>query len=223
MKTACIYAIRNRLTGKVYVGSTRELDIRWAEHKELLTQGLHSPKMQAAWDASAPEDWEWVVIEEGIPLIHQFASEQYWIDAFDSCRVGLNSNPRAGTYVTIDSRGYDSFVKQREAEIRAMLVLISERKPYRDIAAEYGVSVGFLTKLKDANTAFLSDLIAQENLEKGRVAKEKQSLKGRHVLRERKRDEITKMLKRGRTYRDIAATVGCALGTVANVAKSPPP
>jgi uncharacterized protein YerC len=220
MKTAYVYAIKNRRTGKLYVGSTRELDVRWANHRGLLAQGLHSPKMQAAWDESTPDDWEWIVLEEGIPLIHQFASEQHWIDALEAYRAGLNSNPRAGTYVTIDSRGYDSFVKQREEEIRQMLVLISERKLYRDIARQYGVSIGFLAKLKAANRELLADLIAQEQRETLEASTRKQSAKERRGQRAGNREEIIRMLKLGRTYREISASVGCALGTVANVAKS---
>lgn len=50
MKTAIVYGIRNKVTGLYYVGSTRELEIRWNLHRSLLEKNQHTKKLQDAWN-----------------------------------------------------------------------------------------------------------------------------------------------------------------------------
>lgn len=50
-RTAGVYQIRNTLDGKVYIGSSVNLDKRLPEHRRKLTSGRHSsPHLQSAWD-----------------------------------------------------------------------------------------------------------------------------------------------------------------------------
>jgi group I intron endonuclease len=165
MRTAIVYAIRNMKTGKFYVGSTWDLQGRWDGHRKALAAGDHSPKLQAAWDATAPSDWEWTVLEEGIPITNQFASEQYWITALDAYENGYNSSPRAGSFVGIRRQGTD-YVLEREADIQKMLRQIESKRPYREIAADFGVSVGFLAKLKQVNGELLVELDAARSAQR---------------------------------------------------------
>ena len=214
---AYVYAIKNRRTGQCYVGSTRERKARWKKHMDLLESGLHTSKLQEAWDASAPDDWDWLVLESGIPVLHQFESEQFWIDRLDAFRSGLNSAPRAGSFVSIDSRGYSSLIQEREADVLAMLELLKKRVPYREVAARYGVSLGFLSKLKKSNAELFAD---EEHARAERRAERKRE---RARTLERKRDararnhRIQTLREAGWTYRAIAEELDCALGTVANV------
>jgi GIY-YIG catalytic domain-containing protein len=70
MDTSVVYGIKDKKTGMYYVGSTRELEVRWASHRSLLEAGEHTPKLQSAWDDSDPNDWEWLILEKEIPVIH---------------------------------------------------------------------------------------------------------------------------------------------------------
>ncbi len=219
MNTAVVYAIRNNKTGKCYVGSSRELRVRWDSHRKLLEANEHTPKLQDAWQKSDPDDWEWVILEDDIPIIHQFASEQYWIDALDSHRTGYNTNPKAGSYVSIDDRGYEKFRNERKGDIVEMLKQIGEGVPFREIANTFAVSVGFLSKLKKENSELLKKLVQTELSDKQRIETEKTARAARAAERRTRNAEILKLLGRGRTYREIAQTLGCSIGTVSVVAR----
>lgn len=212
-----MYGIRNKKNGQYYVGSTRDCETRWKKHRSLLGDGEHSEKLQKAWDESSPQDWEWVILEDNIPVIYQFHSEQHWIDRLDAFEGGYNTSPRAGSYVMIDNKGYDWFVKEKENDILAMLEMISSRVPYRDIAKEYGVSLGFLTKLKTKHEDLLQDVI-EEDRRKKRKARELKTLKDSRWKEEVERDKkVLALLQKKVPYRKISEMVGCSLGTITNI------
>lgn len=53
---ACVYLIRNTQTGRVYVGSTGDLQHRCAAHRILLQRGEHhNPPLQADWKLYGPQ------------------------------------------------------------------------------------------------------------------------------------------------------------------------
>lgn len=217
MKTAIVYGIKNKRTGKYYIGSTRNLEARWNLHKSLLEKKQHTAKLQDAWDETDYEDWEWVILEDNIPLIHQFHSEQHWIDALDAYHQGYNSSPRAGSYVSIDDRGYRSFIDEREDDLLEILAQIESGIPYRKIASDFGVSLGFLAELKKKHSDLLQDLIRTERLNKRRIEDEKAEANKRKADRKVRDQKIEEMIDKGHTYREVARVTGCALGTVSNV------
>lgn len=205
-------------TGKFYVGSTWDLQGRWDGHRKALAAGDHSPKLQAAWDATAPSDWEWTVLEEGIPITNQFASEQHWITALDAYENGYNSSPRAGSFVGIRRQGTD-YVLEREADIQKMLRQIESKRPYREIAADFGVSVGFLAKLKQVKGELLVELDAARSAQRLRNALAVEERGARKQARAQRELGARELLKQGWSYRKIAADLGCSIGTVANIAQ----
>ena len=217
MKTAIVYGIKNKLTGKYYVGSTRDLETRMCIHKSLLEKKQHSAKLQDARNETDSENWEWLILEDNIPLIHQFHSEQHWIDALDAYHQGYNSSPRAGSYVSIDDRGYRSFIDDREDDLLEILAQIESGTPYRKIASDFGVSLGFLTELKRKHPDLLQDLIKMERRNKQRIEKEKAEAEKRKADRQKRDRKIVEMIDKRHTYREVSRAVGCSLGTVSNV------
>jgi group I intron endonuclease len=77
-----IYAIRNKKTGRKYIGGTRNFKRRWASHKQLLKTNTHCNKpLQKDWIKYGKETFEFIileVVENSDLLIH---SEQKWMDA----------------------------------------------------------------------------------------------------------------------------------------------
>lgn len=217
MKTAFVYGIRNKKSGKYYVGSTRNLEMRWEEHRRLLDNGEHSQKLQKAWDESFPEEWEWIILEDKIPIIQQFQSEQHWIDSLKAFENGYNTNPRAGSCVMIDNKGYDWFVKEREDEILEMLEMIHARVSYRDIADKHGVSLGFLTKIKEKYSDLLEDIIEQDEQKRKEIQELKDLKNSREKEKVERNKKIIDLLKKNVPYRKIAKTAGCSLGTITNI------
>ena len=82
MKGSGIYIIRNTVTGKVYVGSSLNINRRWTQHKcALKTNSHHSPGLQQAWSEDGAGSFEWGTIEETSNLAER---EQYFLDLYKS-------------------------------------------------------------------------------------------------------------------------------------------
>jgi group I intron endonuclease len=82
--TCGVYGIFNSTTGKVYIGSAVRVERRWTDHRHFLRIGRHhSPHLQAAWEKDGEDAFLWVVLESCSSGNLQ-ATEQKWIDSFDS-------------------------------------------------------------------------------------------------------------------------------------------
>src|SRR5882757_7080218 len=85
-----IYAIENKISGKLYVGSSNDPEKRWYFHLHALRGGSHvNYRLQGAFEKYGEENLELVLIEfcDDDDLL---AREQYWIDTLDVCRNGYN-------------------------------------------------------------------------------------------------------------------------------------
>ncbi len=60
-----IYAIRNRLNGECYIGSSRDIRRRWRNHRHELRRGVSEHTLlQRAWSLYGEECFELVVVQE---------------------------------------------------------------------------------------------------------------------------------------------------------------
>lgn len=77
-----IYAIVNRASSKIYVGSTGcSLKRRWSCHQSLLKSGRHYNRhLQAAWNKYGEEVFEFLVCEYVDSSTRLTEREQYWLD-----------------------------------------------------------------------------------------------------------------------------------------------
>jgi group I intron endonuclease len=96
---SCVYAIRNKNDGKVYVGSAKNITQRRYTHLQQLANGKHhSVKLQRAWDKYGKEIFELVVLEQVSNVELLVPTEQRWIDALNAYGPdGYNMIPFAGT------------------------------------------------------------------------------------------------------------------------------
>ena len=83
-----IYAIRNKITDKVYVGCTKgKLTKRLREHKCMLNTKAHtSAEMQADFDIGGWDAFEGYVLEhllEDANVVQKRAAELYWMQQFE--------------------------------------------------------------------------------------------------------------------------------------------
>lgn len=89
-KTPGVYCITNTTNGKVYIGSTVNLDRRCKDHLRRLRQGQHhSPKLQAAWNKYGEEVFTFTVLTECSRDFLQ-ACEQAAIDQYNAAIDGYN-------------------------------------------------------------------------------------------------------------------------------------
>jgi group I intron endonuclease len=65
MRKAYIYAIVNKITGNMYIGSAFETERRFSEHKRLLKKGTHvCSKLQNGWNKHGGENFEFKILKE---------------------------------------------------------------------------------------------------------------------------------------------------------------
>jgi group I intron endonuclease len=107
-----IYAIRNKVNGKIYVGSSKNMRTRWNQHFSELSRNLHrNPRLQNSWNVHGEENFEFLVIEFVGAVEDLVVREQYWIDSYDaSSRDNYNILPIAGS-----TRGHTYTEDQRKA------------------------------------------------------------------------------------------------------------
>jgi group I intron endonuclease len=95
-----VYAIRNAVNGKVYVGSAAvSLKDRWRSHRKELRRGKHCNRyLQFAWNKHGEPAFEFTVLEECDPGAC-IAREQHWIDEKRAAdhSFGYNISPTAGS------------------------------------------------------------------------------------------------------------------------------
>lgn len=77
-----IYVIQQVGTDRFYIGSSRDVVVRWKEHRVKLTAGNHhSPFLQACWKKHGPLAFTFDLLEE-CSLDELIAKEQEYLDAF---------------------------------------------------------------------------------------------------------------------------------------------
>jgi len=64
-----IYQIRNRHTGRVYIGKSRDIPSRWLAHRNALDRGVHvNEDLQGDWEVYGERAFEFTTLEEVIGL-----------------------------------------------------------------------------------------------------------------------------------------------------------
>lgn len=85
-----VYQIRNKITGKVYVGSSATLGLRRNQHFSDLRHNRHPNKhLQRSFNKRGESNYVFEVLEL-CPEDMRIEREQYWIDALDATKKGYN-------------------------------------------------------------------------------------------------------------------------------------
>lgn len=93
-----IYAIRNTINGKQYIGSAVKFYNRFKEHRSFLNRGLHhSKKLQNSWNKHGADAFEFLIIEVVEDKLMLIVREQHWIDRYSAAQLGYNISPTAGS------------------------------------------------------------------------------------------------------------------------------
>lgn len=90
-ETYVIYRILNTVTGKSYIGKTKQERQRRATHFSMLRKNRHyNKKLQRSFDKHGERAFDFTVLEKGISNGNCSEREIYWINHFDSFQNGYN-------------------------------------------------------------------------------------------------------------------------------------
>lgn len=88
-----VYLIKNLITNKVYIGSTKSFKKRFSQHKSKLQKNKHgTPHLQNAWNKYGGDNFEFSILE--ITNENLIEKEKKYISKYKSCNrlKGYNSN-----------------------------------------------------------------------------------------------------------------------------------
>ena len=89
-----IYAIEHAASGKLYIGSSKDIAKRWKIHRCLLSKGTHhSPHFQAAWSKYSADAFTFRVLIR-CAVEHLIMFEQRCIDGYQSFKRDKGYNAR---------------------------------------------------------------------------------------------------------------------------------
>ena len=135
-----VYAIRNTVSGRVYVGSSDNIKGRWHGHRyHLRHRKHHASKLQRSWTKHGPQAFTFEILELVNDSDQLFVREQHWIDLLDAASTtkGFNSHPRAG-----GPRGYKA-----SPETRAKISAVRKGKKFGPLTDEHKAALS-LTAVK---------------------------------------------------------------------------
>lgn len=93
-----VYKITNTKNGKCYIGSALDIKRRWKKHQKDLKNGTHhSLSLQRAWNKYGEASFVFDVMTSVKDRLCLLGEEQYFIDKFNSAKVGYNIAPIAGS------------------------------------------------------------------------------------------------------------------------------
>lgn len=107
-----IYAIKNKINGYMYIGQSKNINIRWINHRSRLNNNKHAnQKLQNAWNEYGQDNFEFIVIEKCDQDIID-DREIFWIDYYNSTNRYHGYNLSTGGEAT--SKGIHLSDEQKE-------------------------------------------------------------------------------------------------------------
>jgi group I intron endonuclease len=95
-KTSGIYAIEHIPSNRMYIGSSHNMAVRIAQHLNHLNSDKHHSKyLQNAWNKYPEDEFHAIVLEVVTSQSKLVEREQFWIDNYNSYRIGFNGRPTA--------------------------------------------------------------------------------------------------------------------------------
>lgn len=126
-----VYKIENTKNGKKYIGSSKDMEKRFYQHKRDLNLGRHhSVKLQNAWNKVADKSvFVFQVVEDVECLDDLKVREQYYIDLYDTYYSGYNCSLKVDN--PLYARKSLSKKQKREAVVKLQKEFVSLYDPLR--------------------------------------------------------------------------------------------
>ena len=131
MEIGYIYLIRNKINGKFYLGSTKNLHKRKLKHfRDLKNQNHHSIYLQRSYDKYGIENFEFIIIETSFNYLQREQELLNLIDFNDSYNISKTSS--GGNFI-YNHPEKDRLIKEAIKRLRTC-----ERKPrYKELNSNW--------------------------------------------------------------------------------------
>jgi len=206
-----IYRILTKHNNKIYIGSSKNIHMRWHKHRYELRKNIHSNKhMLNVYNKYGEEDFEFSIIEEVENISLSTEREQHYIDLYKCYdkNVGYNKRKKAETNlgvvcseVTREKHRINSLGKKHSEETKKIISeknkgkIFSEETRKKMSLAKKGKSNHWKGKKRsESQRKFLSELAKQRTGVKNSNSK----------LTEEQVEEIKNMHKQKIKINDIA-------------------
>ena len=88
-----VYQIKNIKNNKVYIGSSKDIGSRWAEHKRDLKVGVHrNQHLQKSYNKYGKNNFVFEILEYIDDINIQYEREQWWINFKNACNDNYGYN-----------------------------------------------------------------------------------------------------------------------------------
>ncbi len=216
---ACgIYKIQNKVNGKVYIGSSKNIEWRWNNHISSLD--AHSPKcnriLQIAWDKYGEDNFIFEIVEE-CPEELLIERESYWIKFYDSKNKEKGYNIRNPEI----HEPLHQETKKRISESLKTKYSEDRLKGKRHVSFGKSISEEHKMKISKSNRGPNNGMYGKEtSLEvKQKISKSVKESYDRSKLPKEKYEEIVKLLKNGVFQKDIVNITGISLKIVRSISQ----
>lgn len=155
-----VYKICNKVNGKIYVGSSNNIKVRWAKHKALLRHHYHpNSHLQAAWDKYGEENFEFSLIES-CSVEKLLIREQFFIDTL---KPEYNQTAIAGKIEMTPSRRKKLSEATRNAYLSGRLIKTTKEVYQYDLKGNYMNHFNSLTEASEMTGTNLANLSSALN------------------------------------------------------------
>lgn len=211
-KICGVYSITNLKNNKRYIGSSKNIESRWADHKRRLKRNVHhSIHLQRAWNEYGEQNFCFEILEECLKE-QLFEKEQWWYDFYDSGNLlkGYNMIPVAvaGSLCATEEglkQGKYSITHKQFQEIVDLLV--NTNISLKEIAQKLQISYNVISSIYARN--------CYNNLTKDKTFQKRAHFHS--VLKEKEVKDIINRLKTNEYCTDIAKDYNVSYATIIDI------
>lgn len=201
-----IYAIRNTINGRIYVGQSRVVESRWKAHRSRANQvnsKSYNTKLSRAIRKYGVNNFEFVVLEE-CTISDLNSKEVYWIKHLNSIEMGYN--------IAFGGLGGSGFKKLDPNKFNKIVELLSTTTiPQQDIAKMFNVHYNVISKINVGAT------LIDDSLTYPLRVVESKTLLAKNEVELRKIERLSNLPDRGYLSNLISKLGFCGAGRVLGV------
>lgn len=138
-----VYFIKNKITGKFYVGHSVDIEKRFNAHKSYLRRGKHhSIYFQRAWDKYGEENFDFIIHKECDTEEESIELEQYFIDNFKEQLYNTSNEANFGGDLLTGNPRREEIIEKRKNTCRQQYLNMSKEdriKRYSKFGAKNGM------------------------------------------------------------------------------------